>query len=238
MAPPPTSPTPRRRKRPRPLPHVMARNLAIEKRRREEMNGNFLDLAHLVPSLAHAQRLTKVRIVGETIAHLREQRALCAAAARDMLALLADNRRGDGSGGTATLRDAHEGPEPRKKTALAAVGDGGSQQDATLSSTGTGQGSGTGTWQYDLGLWETEFEFTAIPASQEERLPWSCSTLPLPPESSSLPAPTGVPTPPREGFDAIAHLTFPASLLPDDTLFNTTLDDSAATDDIWSGLGL
>ncbi|KAL0933430.1 uncharacterized protein CTRU02_212393 [Colletotrichum truncatum] len=83
-----------KRKRPRPLPpHVNARNLAIEKRRRGEMNENFLDLARLVPPLASARKLTKVLIINESIQHFRAQRDMCIAAAADMQDLLAENRR-------------------------------------------------------------------------------------------------------------------------------------------------
>ncbi|KAL2810620.1 hypothetical protein BJX63DRAFT_401684 [Aspergillus granulosus] len=83
-----------KKKRARPLPaHVMARNLAIEKRRREELNEDFLNLARLVPGLAHARRLSKVLIVNESIRHLRTQRDMCVAAASDMQNLLAENSR-------------------------------------------------------------------------------------------------------------------------------------------------
>ncbi|KAL4860675.1 hypothetical protein BDV12DRAFT_204803 [Aspergillus spectabilis] len=72
-----------KKKRARPLPaHVMARNLAIEKRRREELNEDFLNLARLVPGLAHARRLSKMLIVNESIRHLRIQRDMCIAAAK------------------------------------------------------------------------------------------------------------------------------------------------------------
>ncbi|OJJ03993.1 hypothetical protein ASPVEDRAFT_85410 [Aspergillus versicolor CBS 583.65] len=82
------------KKRARPLPaHVVARNLAIEKRRRGELNEDFLNLARLVPSLAHVRRLSKVLIVNESCRHLRRQRDMCISAARDMQDLLADNSR-------------------------------------------------------------------------------------------------------------------------------------------------
>ncbi|KAL4781651.1 hypothetical protein BJX76DRAFT_334816 [Aspergillus varians] len=81
-----------RKKRARPLPpHVVARNLAIEKRRREELNEDFVNLARLVPSLANVRRLSKVLIVNETFQHLQRQRDLCIDAARDMQELLAEN---------------------------------------------------------------------------------------------------------------------------------------------------
>ncbi|KAM0425372.1 hypothetical protein ACHAPT_009429 [Fusarium lateritium] len=70
----------------------MARNLAIEKQRREALNENFLDLARLLPALASARRLTKVLIVNQSIEHLGQQRSMCIAAARDMQELIAENR--------------------------------------------------------------------------------------------------------------------------------------------------
>ncbi|KAL5338633.1 hypothetical protein BJX70DRAFT_195456 [Aspergillus crustosus] len=83
-----------KKKRARPLPpHVNARNLAIEKRRRGELNEDFLNLARLIPSLAHARRLSKVLIVNESLRHLRAQRDMCIAAGRDMQRLLAENGR-------------------------------------------------------------------------------------------------------------------------------------------------
>ncbi|KAL4910538.1 hypothetical protein BDW74DRAFT_172009 [Aspergillus multicolor] len=84
----------KKRGRPRPLPpHVMARNLAIEKQRREALNEDFLDLARLLPDLAHARRLSKVLIVNESIRHLRRQKNMCLTAGRDMEELLAENNR-------------------------------------------------------------------------------------------------------------------------------------------------
>ncbi|BCS23737.1 basic helix-loop-helix domain-containing protein [Aspergillus puulaauensis] len=83
-----------KKKRARPLPaHVVARNLAIEKRRRGELNEDFLNLARLVPSLADTRRLSKVLIVNESFRHLRRQRDMCIAAGRDMQDLLAENNR-------------------------------------------------------------------------------------------------------------------------------------------------
>ncbi|KAH6951807.1 hypothetical protein DER45DRAFT_388294 [Fusarium avenaceum] len=83
---------PRRKGRPRPLPpNVMARNLAIEKQRREALNENFVELARMLPNLASARRLTKVLIVNESVEHIRQQRALCLAAAQDMQDLVSEN---------------------------------------------------------------------------------------------------------------------------------------------------
>lgn len=85
---------PKRKGRSRPLaPDVTARNLAIEKQRRGEMNENFLELARMLPNIAAARRLTKVLIVNKTIEHVRQQRELCLAADRDMQELIAENRR-------------------------------------------------------------------------------------------------------------------------------------------------
>ncbi|KAL4938886.1 hypothetical protein BDV06DRAFT_225569 [Aspergillus oleicola] len=84
----------KRRGRPRPLPpHVNARNLAIEKRRRGEHNEDFVSLARLLPGLANARRLSKVSIVQESIRHLRQQRDMCLVAAREMEELVAENSR-------------------------------------------------------------------------------------------------------------------------------------------------
>ncbi|RGP76681.1 hypothetical protein FLONG3_5121 [Fusarium longipes] len=85
---------PKRKGRPRPLPpDVTARNLAIEKQRRGEMNESFLELARMLPNVASARRLTKVLIVNKSIEHVRQQRELCLAADQDMQELLAENRR-------------------------------------------------------------------------------------------------------------------------------------------------
>lgn len=51
------------------------------------------DLARLVPKLASARRLSKVLIVKESIRHLRQQRNMCVAAAKDVQDLLAENQR-------------------------------------------------------------------------------------------------------------------------------------------------
>ncbi|KAF4993188.1 hypothetical protein FGRMN_6673 [Fusarium graminum] len=85
---------PKRKGRPRPLPpDVTARNLAIEKQRREAFNENFLELARMLPSLASARRLTKVLIVNASLEHVRQQRALNLAAAQDMQEFLEENHR-------------------------------------------------------------------------------------------------------------------------------------------------
>ncbi|GKU06054.1 hypothetical protein FLAG1_09419 [Fusarium langsethiae] len=85
---------PKRKGRSRPLPpDVTARNLAIEKQRRGEMNENFLELARMLPNIADARRLTKVLIVNKSIEHVRQQREMCLAVDSDMQELLAENRR-------------------------------------------------------------------------------------------------------------------------------------------------
>ncbi|KAM0229479.1 hypothetical protein ACHAP5_011649 [Fusarium lateritium] len=87
-------PRPKRKGRPRPLPpDVTARNLAIEKQRREALNENFLELARMLPSLASTRRLTKVLIVNASVEHVRQQRTLCLDAAQDMQDVLAENNR-------------------------------------------------------------------------------------------------------------------------------------------------
>ncbi|KAL4793074.1 hypothetical protein BDV19DRAFT_391515 [Aspergillus venezuelensis] len=84
----------KRRGRPRPLPpHVNARNLATEKRRREELNEDLVNLARLLPGLANARRLSKVSIIQESVRHLRQQRDMCLAAAQEMEELVAENSR-------------------------------------------------------------------------------------------------------------------------------------------------
>ncbi|KAJ9611714.1 hypothetical protein H2200_004898 [Cladophialophora chaetospira] len=80
--------------RARPLPpDVNARNLRIEKQRREVMNEKFMDLARLVPGLVAGGRLSKSHIVEESARYLRQQRAIWAAAAVDMRELIDENRR-------------------------------------------------------------------------------------------------------------------------------------------------
>ncbi|KAL4965779.1 basic helix-loop-helix domain-containing protein [Aspergillus stella-maris] len=84
----------KRRGRPRPLPpHVNARNLATEKRRREELNEDLVNLARLLPGLANARRLSKVSIIQESVRHLRQQRDMCLAAAQEMEEVIAENSR-------------------------------------------------------------------------------------------------------------------------------------------------
>ncbi|KAF2163632.1 hypothetical protein M409DRAFT_26239 [Zasmidium cellare ATCC 36951] len=74
----------------RPLPpDVNSRNLAIEKRRRQDMNRTFLDLARCLPKLASAKRLTKNMIVTESLHYHQQQRSMCIAAGRELRELLA-----------------------------------------------------------------------------------------------------------------------------------------------------
>lgn len=51
------------------------------------------DLARLVPTLAHSRRLSKPRIVNESVRYFSQQRSMCIAAAHDMQELLAENVR-------------------------------------------------------------------------------------------------------------------------------------------------
>ncbi|KAJ4153063.1 hypothetical protein LMH87_009569 [Akanthomyces muscarius] len=266
-----------RRKRPRPLPHVNARNLAIEKRRREQMNGNFLDLALLVPSLANAQRLTKVHIVNQAIEHLREQRDLCGAAAREMQELRAENERlaaqvsllrrpstgvppaaavpvrpvsrtmarlldvSQVGSGTATLRDAHEGPEPKGKTTALVAVETAIQQQATGLLSSMDHGNDTSA-QYCQDLWNPGCDFTGMPEAQQKQLIWSCSV----PNAfvdgpSSLLAATGVSTPPCDGLshNGIASLAYPTNLsLPDTSLYTDMGLHENNAGEIWPGLGI
>ncbi|KFY75182.1 hypothetical protein V499_04836 [Pseudogymnoascus sp. VKM F-103] len=67
-----------------------ASHRSIEKQRREALNQSFLELARLLPPLAHARRLSKSLIVNESISYLNEQRAIRLAAASEIRDLLAD----------------------------------------------------------------------------------------------------------------------------------------------------
>ncbi|KAK4500948.1 hypothetical protein PRZ48_006754 [Zasmidium cellare] len=79
----------KKKPRQRPLPpDVTSRNLAIEKRRRQDQNRTFLDLARCLPKLASTKRLTKNLIVGESLQHHRRQRSMCIAAGRELRELL------------------------------------------------------------------------------------------------------------------------------------------------------
>ncbi|KFY57220.1 hypothetical protein V496_06494 [Pseudogymnoascus sp. VKM F-4515 (FW-2607)] len=67
-----------------------ASHRSIEKQRREALNQSFLELARLLPPLAHARRLSKSLIINESISYLNEQRAIRLAAASEIRNLLAD----------------------------------------------------------------------------------------------------------------------------------------------------
>ncbi|KAF4454230.1 hypothetical protein F53441_3230 [Fusarium austroafricanum] len=84
---------PKRKGRARPLPpDVTARNLAIEKKRREELKEDFLTLARLLPNLVNARRLSKALIVNKSIEYVRQQLLLCLLASGDMQELVDQNR--------------------------------------------------------------------------------------------------------------------------------------------------
>ncbi|KAH9214805.1 hypothetical protein DL95DRAFT_146506 [Leptodontidium sp. 2 PMI_412] len=68
-----------------------ASHRVIEKQRREALNERFLDLARLLPGLAHSRRLSKSIIVHESIEYLRAQRTMCLAAANEIQTILAEN---------------------------------------------------------------------------------------------------------------------------------------------------
>ncbi|CAG9983717.1 unnamed protein product [Clonostachys byssicola] len=80
-------------KAPRLPPDVNARNLRIEKQRRERFNETLLDMARLVPSLASMKRPSKKVVVCEAVRHLQQRRDMCIHAARDIRHLLAENHR-------------------------------------------------------------------------------------------------------------------------------------------------
>lgn len=215
-----------------------------------------------------------MHIVNQAIEHLREQRDLCGAAAREMQELRAENERfaalvsllrrpstavpaasapirpvsatmarlldvSQLGSGTATLRDAHEGPEPRgKTTALAAVET--ACQPATGLPASTDQGSDTSA-QYYQHLWNTESDFTGLSEAQQKQFIWSFSVPDASlDDSSPMLATTNVPMPPANGIDhdGIANLAYFDSLLPNDMLYiNMTLHENNVGE-IWPDLGI
>lgn len=60
---------------------------AVERQRRETLNGRFLDLAALLPNLANVRRPSKSAIVNSSIALVHTQRRLRAIAARELRSL-------------------------------------------------------------------------------------------------------------------------------------------------------
>lgn len=185
------------------------------------------DLAYLVPSLANTQRLTKVHIVNQTIEHLREQRDLCAVAAMDMQALMAENYRlaaevnllrsavqgANGVGaaevqpvsetmarllevsklgeGTATLRDATEGPEPRAKTTSPP-----GQRESNMVVAHSPDQACFITVQQQQHTWGTDFSFSlpAEPQSIQQIWPSTPSFAP----TNTPPLPNAMQIPPSE----------------------------------------
>ncbi|KAL1721236.1 hypothetical protein EV715DRAFT_271217 [Schizophyllum commune] len=65
-----------------------AQHRVIEKQRREALNEKFIDLARLLPNLAHVRRLSKGLIVDASIAHHKRQRAQRLLAAQEVKLLL------------------------------------------------------------------------------------------------------------------------------------------------------
>lgn len=65
---------------------------AVERQRREQLNGRFLDLARLLPSLANLRRPSKSAIVNGSINHLTLQREQRLLAARELRSLFAENQ--------------------------------------------------------------------------------------------------------------------------------------------------
>ncbi|KAI4521941.1 hypothetical protein K525DRAFT_269382 [Schizophyllum commune Loenen D] len=65
-----------------------AQHRVIEKQRREALNEKFIDLARLLPNLAHVRRLSKGLIVDASIAHHKRQRAQRLLAAQEVRLLL------------------------------------------------------------------------------------------------------------------------------------------------------
>jgi hypothetical protein len=64
----------------------------VERQRREQLNGRFLDLAKLLPSLATQKRPSKSAIVNGSITHLMGQRNARLIAARELKTLFAENQ--------------------------------------------------------------------------------------------------------------------------------------------------
>ncbi|KAL1726371.1 hypothetical protein EV714DRAFT_287257 [Schizophyllum commune] len=65
-----------------------AQHRVIEKQRREALNEKFIDLARLLPNLAHVRRLSKGLIVDASISHHKRQRAQRLLAAQEVRLLL------------------------------------------------------------------------------------------------------------------------------------------------------
>ncbi|KAI5884981.1 uncharacterized protein SCHCODRAFT_02645939 [Schizophyllum commune H4-8] len=65
-----------------------AQHRVIEKQRREALNEKFIDLARLLPNLAHVRRLSKGLIVDASIAHHKRQRAQRLLASQEVRVLL------------------------------------------------------------------------------------------------------------------------------------------------------
>ncbi|GHJ85519.1 hypothetical protein NliqN6_1921 [Naganishia liquefaciens] len=64
----------------------------VERQRREQLNGRFLDLARLLPSLASQKRPSKSAIVNGSITHLTSQRNARLIAAKELRALFSENQ--------------------------------------------------------------------------------------------------------------------------------------------------
>ncbi|KAJ9125415.1 hypothetical protein QFC22_000375 [Naganishia vaughanmartiniae] len=64
----------------------------VERQRREQLNGRFLDLARLLPSLATQKRPSKSAIVNGSIHHLTDQRNARLIAARELRALFTESQ--------------------------------------------------------------------------------------------------------------------------------------------------
>lgn len=64
----------------------------VERQRREQLNGRFLDLAQILPSLANLKRPSKAAIVNGSIDHLKGQRNARLLAAKELRNLFAENQ--------------------------------------------------------------------------------------------------------------------------------------------------
>jgi len=89
----PTSPTPMKRKpnRRANTAERRATHNAVERQRRETLNGRFLDLASLLPNLSQIRRPSKSSIVNSSIAYIHASRRHHLLASRELRLLKSEN---------------------------------------------------------------------------------------------------------------------------------------------------
>lgn len=147
--------------------------------------------------------------------------------------------------GTATLRDANEGPEPRGKMMSPPSAVPGPviqpQQSSTLAAV---QRDSAAVFDNsnDQNIWHTPFGFT-VPASDSRQLgqpPWPLSAHSVGPEIFSVvPPPVDLPPSPGIGLpdSLFAHFSYPIEPIPDVGLHATSLDHDGIGNP-WPGLGI